>query len=150
MKFSPKCRVLCLGLKSDREQHKKDRGAAGEGKRGGPPLHIGLAGALTAYYESEQLLNVYLSFLCVIAFSYLFRNFVICSSDWFIIVFNFAMSIFCCSRSSCISSSILCCLATSFLKPSLITILFMCFNLLFCRSLLKHYDIHIKNSIVQE
>ena len=46
MKFSPKCRVLCLELKSDRGQHKKGRGVAGEGKRGGPSLHIGLAGAL--------------------------------------------------------------------------------------------------------
>ena len=46
MKFSPKCRVLCLDLKSDRGQHKKGRGAAGEGKRGDPPLRVGLAGAL--------------------------------------------------------------------------------------------------------
>ena len=46
MKFSPKCRVLCLELKQDRRQLKKDRGAAGKGKSDGPPLHIGLAGAL--------------------------------------------------------------------------------------------------------
>ena len=44
MKFSPKCRVLCLELKSGRMQLKKGRGAAGEGKRGG---YIGPAGALT-------------------------------------------------------------------------------------------------------
>ena len=46
MKFSPKCRVLCLELKQDRRRLKKGRGAAGKGKRGGPSLHIGLAGAL--------------------------------------------------------------------------------------------------------
>ena len=51
-----KCRVLCLELKLDREQLKKGRGAAREGKRGGPPLYIGLAGALTCI----TLLVVYL------------------------------------------------------------------------------------------
>ena len=33
-------------LKSDRWQHKKGRGSAVEGKRGSPPLHVGLAEAL--------------------------------------------------------------------------------------------------------
>ena len=49
MKFSPKCRVLCLELKQYRRQLKKGRGAAGKGKRGGPPLHIELAGALELF-----------------------------------------------------------------------------------------------------
>ena len=45
MKFSPKCRVLCLKLKSGRGQLKNGRGVAGESKRGWP-ICIGLAGAL--------------------------------------------------------------------------------------------------------
>ena len=46
MKFSPKCRVLCLQLTEGRGQLKKGRGVAGEGKRGSPSLYVGLAGAL--------------------------------------------------------------------------------------------------------
>ena len=55
MKCSPKCRVLCLKLKSDTGQHKKGRGVAEEGKRGGPPLHIGLPGALEYMYTGNVL-----------------------------------------------------------------------------------------------
>ena len=49
MKFSSKGRVLCLELKSDREQLKKCRGVADAGKRGVPSLHVGLAGALLIF-----------------------------------------------------------------------------------------------------
>ena len=56
MKFSPKFRVLCLELKQDRRQLKKSRGLAGKGKRGGLPLHIGLAGAL--YIVVDKSLSV--------------------------------------------------------------------------------------------
>ena len=71
MKFSPKCRVLCQELKQDRRQLKKGRGAAGKGKRGRPPLHIGLAGALgiftgnlvfiksTNFFECWAILHVF-------------------------------------------------------------------------------------------
>ena len=61
MKFSAKYRVLCLELKQDRGQLQMGRGAAGEGKRGGPPLYTGLAGAL--FCKNFADLNL---FLCVL------------------------------------------------------------------------------------
>ena len=42
MKFSPKCKVLCLKLKEGRWHLERDRGAAGESKIGALPLYIGL------------------------------------------------------------------------------------------------------------
>ena len=51
MKFSPKCKVLCLELKEDSWQLTKGRGAAGESKKGSQPLHIGLAGDLASEWQ---------------------------------------------------------------------------------------------------
>ena len=41
--------LVCLKLKQGRWQLKEGREAAGKGKRGGPPLNTGLAGALDKY-----------------------------------------------------------------------------------------------------
>ena len=39
------------GVEIRHKQLKKGRGAAGEDKRGGPPLNIGLAGALSGTFN---------------------------------------------------------------------------------------------------
>ena len=58
MKFSPKCRVWCLELKYASRQLYKGRGAAEMDKRGGPPLCIGLAGALYRRLKTSLIIPI--------------------------------------------------------------------------------------------